>query len=214
MGMRQLPIVTISREFGAGGSLVARLLADELGATIVDESLVTEVARRLAVLERVVTAADERPEPYLDRLLATLSYLAPSSLVGAMARPGEPVASPRSAIASVTQEVVREVGRQGNAVVVGRGGAFILRDHPNARHVFLRASEDARLDAVMRRSVINHATARRRLREMDAARGAYIRELYDADWRNPANYDLVIDTGRLGFAGACRVIVASLRPRP
>lgn len=205
-----MPIVTISREFGAGGSSVARLLAGELGATVVDESLVTEVARRLGVLERVVTAADERPEPYLDRLLAALSYLAPSSVVGALSRPGEPVAGPRAAIVSLTQEVIREVGRQGNAVVVGRGGAFVLRDHANARHVFLRASEEARVEAVMRRSVVNQATARRRLREMDAARGAYVRELYDADWRDPANYDLVLDTGRLGFAGACRVIVASL----
>ncbi len=205
--------MTIEREFGAGGASVARLLADELGATIVDESLVTEVARRLDVLERVVTAADERPEPYLDRLLATLSYLAPSSMVGAMSRPDEPVTSPRAAIAAVTQEVIREVGRQGDAVVVGRGGAFILRDHPNARHVFLRASEEVRVEAVMRRSIVNHDTARRRLREMDAARGAYIRELYAADWHDPANYDLVIDTGRLGFACACRVIVVSLGSR-
>lgn len=205
-----MPIVTISREFGAGGSSVARLLADELGAEVVDESLVTEVARRLGFLERVVTAADERPEPYLDRLLAPLSYLAPSSMVGALSRPGEPLAAPRAAIISLTQEVIREVGRQGNAVVVGRGGAFVLRDHPNARHVLLRASVEARVEAEMRRSVVNDATARRRLREMDAARAAYIRELFDADWRDPANYDLVIDTGRLGFAGACRVIVASL----
>ena len=102
--------------------------------------------------------------------------------------------------------MIREVGRLGNAVVVGRGGAFILRDHPNARHVFLRASEETRIEAVMRRSVVDHATARRRLREMDAARGAYLRKLYEWDWRDPANYDLIIDTGRLGFAGAGRVI--------
>jgi len=212
--MRLVSIVTISREFGAGGSSVARRLADELGSTIVDESLVAEVARRLGVLERTVATADERPEPYLDRLLAALSYLAPASVVGLMSPPTAtlPVSS-STTIASLTQEVIREVGRQGNAVVVGRGGAFILREHPNARHVFLRASEESRLEAVMRRSVVNAATARRRIRDTDAARGRYIRQLYDADWRDPANYDLVIDTGRLGLAGTTAVIVASLETR-
>lgn len=209
--MRTLPIVTISREFGAGGSSVARLLADELGVTIIDESLVVEVAQRLGVLERTVATADERPEPHLDRLLATLSYLAPASVVGLMApRTGAVPVSSRTAIASLTQEVIREVGRQGNAVVVGRGGAFILRDHPNARHVFLRASEESRIEAVMRRSVVSATAARQRIRETDAARGAYIKQLYEADWRDPVNYHLVIDTGRLGLAGTADVILASL----
>jgi cytidylate kinase len=205
-----MPVVTVSRQFGAGGSSVARIVADRLGAELVDGSVIAEVARRLQLPESEVASSDERPEAFVDRLLGALRYLAPS-----MAYPWRPpgreeAIDPRSAIVNLTQELIHEAARVGQVVVVGRGGAFVLRDHPNALHVSLHASEEVRLETIMSRFAINAPTARRRMRKTDADRAAYIRQLYGAEWQDSAHYDLVIDTGRLGYECAADVIVAAI----
>jgi len=53
--------------------------------------------------------------------------------------------------------------------------------------------------------------ARRRLKRVDANRGAYVRQVYDHDWLDPAHYDLVLDTGRIGYERATAAIVAAAR---
>lgn len=209
-----MPIITISREFGAGGSSVAQLVAEELGAELVDAALVNEVARRLEYPEATVASADERPETFVDRLLDSLKYLAPAQALALQRRQSGAVVEPRWEIVNLTQELIREVARQGKAVVVGRGAAFVLRDHPNALHVFLHAAPEVRVEAIKRRLMLNERAARERMRKTDGERAAYIRQLYHADWRDSANYDLAIDTGRLGFSRAAGLVIAATAGEP
>lgn len=208
-----MTVITISREFGAGGSSVARLVADALGADLVDRELVSEVARRLEYPESTVESVDERPPSFADRLLLTLRYLAPAE--GLAMAPDQSGGSlePRIQIVSLTQELIREVARHGNAVIVGRGAAFVLRDHPNAFHVFLRAAEDVRVETVRERLLLSEHAARQRLHRTDAERATYLRRLYHADWQDSAHYDLVIDTGRLGIPRAAELIVETVAKR-
>lgn len=208
-----MAIITISREFGAGGSSVARILAADLAADVVDGALVTEVARRLQVTVPAVEREDERPETFVDRLLATLRYLVPAQDFSWQLQVDGRFVEPRQEMVRLTQELIREVARLGNAVIVGRGGAFILRDHPNALHVFLTAPADVRVETVMGRMMLDEQAARQRMRKADADRAAYIRQLYHADWRDVSNYDLVINTGRFGVARAADLIIDTVARR-
>lgn len=204
-------VITIEREFGAGGRSVGRVVARLLGARLLEGELVAEVARRLGIGEAEVERSDERPDAIVDRLFDSMKYLAPS-MVPPWQPPGqEYVMDPRSAIVRSMQEAVQDAARAGDVVIVGRGGAFLLRDRPGARHVFLHAAEDLRLHVIMRRFMLDARAARARLHSVDAARAAYIRQLHRADWRDPANYDLVLNTGRLGHDRAARVVVATAK---
>jgi len=207
-----MTVVTISRQFGAGGSSVARIVSERLGADLVDGNVIGEVARRLQLRESEVAGSDERPEALVDRLLAAFRHLAPG-MTYAWRPPGqEEAVDPRGAIVNLTQELIREAARAGDVVVVGRGGAFLLKDHPNALHVSLCAAEEARQETIQARLLVNAHTARRRMRTVDAERAAYIRQLYGADCQDSAHYDLVIDTGRLGYGRAADVILAAVGP--
>jgi len=201
-------VITVEREFGAGGRSVGRIVARLLGARLLEGELVGEVARRLGIGEAEVERTDERPEPIVNRLVDNMKYLAPG-----MMPPGQPpghehVMGPRSAIVQSMQAAVQDAARAGDVVIVGRGGAFLLRNQPDARHVFLHAAEDLRLHVIMSQFMLDARTALARLHSVDAGRAAYIRQLYRADWRDPANYDLVLNTGRLGHDRAARVVVA------
>jgi cytidylate kinase len=98
-------------------------------------------------------------------------------------------------------------------VIVGRGGAYVLHDHPGALHVFLRADESTRVKAVMEREHIGEEDARRRVKQTDENRRAYIRQVYGHTWDLPSHYDMVVDTGRLGYEATVDAIVAALKGR-
>jgi cytidylate kinase len=99
-------------------------------------------------------------------------------------------------------------------VIVGRGGAYILRDSPDALHVFLRAAEAVRVKTIMERfQLTSEDEARKRLKQSDENWTAYIRQVYGHDRNHPAHYDMVLDTGRLGYEGVVEAVVAGLEAR-
>ena len=211
-----MPVVTIGRQFGAGGTSVGEMLARELHADLLESRIIDEVAHRLQLPKEEVEAEDEHPGSLLARLLVALGSASTEPLVppeaAAWQPPNtDPAFDTRKAVLEITQHVIQEAARTGNVVIVGRGGAYILRDFPGALHVFLRASEAVRVKAIMARyNITSEEDARKRLKRTDENWTAYIKQVYGHDRNLAAHYDLVLDTGRLGYEKAVRVIVAAL----
>lgn len=204
-------VITIAREFGAGGEQVGRLVADRLGWKFLDRHLVSEVARQLALSEDFVDRHDERRASFLDRLLQQLAgadFSSPQEPSIWTPPFQDPAFDPARAVLQLTQEAVRSAAAAGNCVIVGRGSTYILRGHEGVLSVFLRAKAEARLRLVKELFNLDDEAARKRIRETDANRAAYIREVYGHDWLNPHHYDMVLDSGVIGFAGAAAAIVA------
>jgi cytidylate kinase len=214
-----MPVITIGRQYGAGGATVGRMLADRLKADFLDSKIIDEVARRLQLPKEEVEAEDEQPGSLLARLLVALGNASTEPLIPAEAAAWSPPnASPafdtRKAVLQITQHVIEEAARSGNVVIVGRGGAYILRDMPKALHIFLRAPESVRVKAVMERlNIASEDEARRRLKQTEENWTAYIRQVYGHDRTHPAHYDMVLDAGRLGHEATVEAVLAALRHR-
>jgi CMP/dCMP kinase len=206
-----MPVVTISRQFGAGGSTVAAIVAAELGAQVVDKALIDEVARRLDISPREVEAEDERPRALLERLVRSFSTLEPAMGTGWQPPYSDPLFDPRKAVVELTEQVIRDVAAGGNVVIVGRGAGFCLRDQPGVFRVFLRAPGEVRVKTLIGRLGLGEGDVRRKMHETDANRAAYIHQLYKRDWCDPDEYDLIINTARLGYQAAAEVILRGLR---
>jgi cytidylate kinase len=214
-----MPVITVGRQFGAGGATVGRMLAERLHADFLDSNIIDEVARRLQLPKEEVEAEDERPGSLLARLLVALGSASSEPLIPPEATAWTPPnAAPtfdtRKAVLMITQHVIQEAARGGNVVIVGRGGAYILRDFPGALHVFLRASEAARVKTIMQRfNITSEDEARRRMKQADENWTAYIKQVYGHDRNHPAHYDMVLDTGRLGYDTAVEAILVALKER-
>jgi cytidylate kinase len=214
-----MPVITVGRQFGAGGATVGRMLAERLRADFLDSNIIDEVARRLQLPKEEVEAEDEHPGSLLARLLVALGSASSEPLIPPEATAWTPPnAAPtfdtRKAVLTITQHVIQEAARGGNVVIVGRGGAYILRDFPGALHVFLRASEAVRLKTIMQRfNIASEDEAKRRLKQSDENWTSYIRQVYGHDRNHPAHYDMVLDTGRLGYETTVEAILAALRER-
>ena len=214
-----MPVITIGRQFGAGGATVGHMLAMRLKADFLNAQIIDEVARRLELPKEDVEAEDEQPGSLLARLLVALGSASTEPLIPAESAAWTPPnAAPtfdtRKAVLEITQHVIEEAARGGNVVIVGRGGAYILRSHPDALHIFLRAAEAVRLKAIKARyDIASDDEARRRLKQTDENWTAYIKQVYGHDRNHPAHYDMVLDTGRLGYEGTIEVVMAALESR-
>jgi cytidylate kinase len=214
-----MPVITIGRQFGAGGATVGHMLSERLKADLIDSLIIDEVARRLQLPKEEVEAEDEHPGSLLARLLVALGSASSEPLIPPEATAWTPPnAAPtfdtRKAVLQITQHVIQEAARAGNVVIVGRGGAYILRDFPGALHVFLRASEAARIRTIMQRfNITSEEEAKKRMKQADENWTSYIRQVYGHDRNHPAHYDMVLDTGRLGYDTTVEAILVAVKER-
>ena len=201
-----MPVITISRQFGAAGVPVGRALADRFKAEFLDRAIVAQAALRSGVPEDELESYDERMPTFWQRFASALAVSAPEPQIPSLPYsdyvPGIGV---HERLVAITRTVIEEAAERGNAVILGRGAAFILAGRPGVLHVQLHASLDARVRYLLARveSIPDQTRPEERsLRELcvsvDAARAEYVRRLFGVDWRDVTNYDLAIDTGRLG----------------
>lgn len=198
-------LITISRQFGAGGSAVARRVAERLGWQVVDNELVEAVAERVGLTPGEVAEREERAPSFLERLTRTLASQNPELFPPAG---GTVQDLDEAALVRVTETVVAEVARKGKVVLVGRAAPAVVGQVEGCLHVKLVAARDVRVRAVCDRFGIEPDEARQRLEEKDAHRLRYHREYYNRDWNDPVNYHMVLNSGLLGLDGAADVIVA------
>lgn len=201
-------IITISRQFGAGGADVARLVADRLGWSLVDNELIGKVASRAGLPPEEVAEREERAPGFIERLARTLAssvpeFVAPES--------GTVPDLTEERLVQVTEAVVADLARQGNVVLVGRAAPAVLATVPGALHVQIVAPLPWRISRVMERHQLDARAAEQRIHDVDANRARYHKQYYRRDWTDPTNYHLVLNTGALGVDGAAEVILQRVR---
>jgi cytidylate kinase len=204
-----MTLVTLSAPYGAGGSQVGPLVAEELGVPFVDRAVPTRVAERLAMPVERALRSDQSVGGWLARSSIWLGHI--GSALSAVPPPGETGDEDR--FRRETEEVLREYAAGPGAVVLGRAGAIVLRDVPGALHVRLEGAPEARVLQAMRLEGVDRATAERRRDEVDDAREAYVRHFYRADPADTRLYHLVIDSTVLPLPACAQLIAGAARAR-
>jgi cytidylate kinase len=197
-------VVTVSASYGAGGSQIAPRLAERLDLPLLDRAIPTAVAERLAVPLGDAEAHDEAVRSVLERLLLRF---APAAQTFAGASPAPEIVDERSYL-RCTEDVIRERAAHG-AVILGRAGAVVLRDEPDALHVRLDGPRERRLAQAMALNGIDRETAERVMRETDRARETYVQQFYGVDAHTSELYHLMIDSTKIGLDACVDLIAAA-----
>jgi cytidylate kinase len=187
------PVITLSREPGSGGRLVAQGVAERLGLDLFHKEVLHAMASSAKVSTQVLATLDERGLNTLEDLMATLvneRHLWPDEYAHHLIK------------------VVGAIGRHGNAILVGRGANFIL---PADRRFRIRviAPLEFRVQSVAHTYDIDMEEARRRVTRTDADRKAFVRKYFNADIANPLHYDMVLNTGVLSIDHAVAAVCAA-----
>jgi cytidylate kinase len=202
-----VPIITVSRLFGSGGSDVAARVAALLGWTLLDDDLVNEVAERLGLTVAEVRAREERVPSLAARLTDALALSAPE----VQPVTGEYLVPLAERMIAVTRRVIEDHVARGPVVVVGRGAQATLAARGDAMHVFCYAPRVALVQRVMAREGLSPPAAEQRVDHVNQQRAQSVKRFYDRDWRAPENYHMCLNTDWLGVEGTAQTIARAAR---
>jgi cytidylate kinase len=183
-------VLTLSRELGAGDTGFAPTLADRLGLRVYDRELLEQEAIRLGVREAEVELVDEQPAGIFERF-----------------RPGSLYQRYFEALG----RLMNELAARGDVLLVGRGGSRFLRDHPGAFHVRLVAPPEVRARRVMEHRWLREGPAHQLIAKSDDQRRRFYASSFGADWADPLEYHVTVNSGRLGPAAVDLIALAAGR---
>lgn len=180
-------IITIARQCGSGGLVIGETLAARFGLPLYTKQSLTEMARRRSLTDRLSDFLDEHP---VDSLLFAITQ---SDGMGHVTE------HTRNAMASL-------VGDTGG-VVIGRCGNFIFGDRPDCVSLFLKGDRCKRVEFIAAYNSLPPQDAADFVDRNDESRRAYHSYYTGQTWGLAANYDLCLDSNRLGFDRAVDLIV-------
>jgi cytidylate kinase len=197
-------LLTIEREYGSGAASIAASLAEHLGWKLWDHLLTEEIARIAQVDPSAVHRCDERMDSRIHRLAKVFwrgSYERSTPL-------GTQIFD-TDRMVSMMQDIMDGIAKEGNAVIVGRGAPYFLRDHADAFHVFLYAP---RSEKIRRTMAEGHSLedAEDLVDSVDRERIAYVKHYFNADWPTRSLYHMMINTA-VGNEAVLKTILETMR---
>lgn len=204
-----MPGVTVSAGYGAGGSMVAPLVAEKLGLQLLDRAISSTVASQLQVSVAEAEAGAPR-RSLVERLLSFMTPLASDAVAAASDIDPLKLNDEGAAFRDEAERIMREAFASG-AVVLGRAGAAAFRDAPDILRVRLFGPVEQRIAQAARIENVDEDTARERMNQVDGARDQYVRRLYRISVDDPEVFNLQIDSTVIPLAGCADLIVAAYR---
>lgn len=185
-----MSVITISREFGSGGDVIARQVAQALGCHFVDQKFVSTILGQYGYVE-------------FDKEYASLPTF--------WERFDAQREKHRDVMMNMLNRVIRAIAQHGNVVILGRSGFEILGGFADVLHVRLQAPFPVRVQRVMNEEQMTAEQAEKTVKQNDKVRIAFVEEFYRVPWNAIHAFDLVINTGKIAPATAITWIVAAAR---
>jgi cytidylate kinase len=183
-------VITIEREYGAGGGVIAEKLAARLGWKLWDQLLTQEIARRMDCECHDVERHEERRDPAYYRLLKAFMR---GSHEGSQNAPRLKMVD-TDCVREVAQKLLPEIAKAGNCVIVGRGSAYYLGDRPDAFHVFVYAPFQEKVRRLQARGK-SEKEAMELAETVDRDRADFIKRYFDVEWPGRHRFHLMVNSG-------------------
>jgi cytidylate kinase len=190
-----LRVITVSRQAGSGGHMLATRLAGILGFEFVDRQVIDYITQNTGAREKLIESLDSRTQSGVDLWVEGV-------LRGRYVD--------RSEYTNWLIKSITAMAEHGNTVILGRAGNVILRER-GGLHVRVVAPRDRRVANLIEHAGITQAEAEERVRELDEQRRKLYADDFGADIDNPLDYHLVINTGRMTQAGALEMVLGAWR---
>jgi cytidylate kinase len=196
-----IKIITIEREYGCGGGVIAKKIADRLGWTLWDQRMTSEIARHSHCMSSEVEKREERVDPLYYRLFKSILR---GSFEGNLNLHQLQLLDADS-IWQITKEVTQRAASTGNSVIVGRGSQLFLRDREDTLRIFLYAPTEAKVRRLIAEGM-KEKEAEESVKTVDADRAAFIDRYFHVEWPNRSIYHAMLNT-ELGDEGVISIVL-------
>ncbi len=200
-------VITLEREYGAGGGEIAEKLAMRLGWKLWDQLLTEEIARRMGCACSAVEEHEERRDPVYYRLAKSFMR---GSFEGSLNAPRLRLVD-TECVREIVQKMMPQIADAGNCVIVGRGSAYYLGGRADAFHVFIYAPFPERVRRLRARGK-SEKEAIELAETVDRDRADFIKKYFDIEWPGRHRFHLMVNSG-LGEDTAVEVILDAVAER-
>ncbi|MBS4029837.1 MAG: cytidylate kinase-like family protein [Clostridiales bacterium] len=181
-----MAVITISRQFGAGGEVLARLVASELGYRLVDRGAIVEALKEMGMSPNIIRLDEQAVK-------------------------GEDLEKRRRFYLTALHEFLIDLADKESFVLVGRGGQFLFKDRPDAFNILVTAPFNQRVQWIKEIYGLGRKPASLLVREQDRRKKRYLRQVFGRTWQDVEIYDLVVNTKTLTPLGAANLAIQAAR---
>ncbi|MBS6956833.1 MAG: cytidylate kinase-like family protein [Enterocloster asparagiformis] len=195
-------VITVERQYGSGGRLTGKRLAEELGIHFYDEEILKMTSETSAIGEQYYRLADEKAGNNL--LYRIVTGMKPE--LTEPVRDGDNITSPEN-LFRFQSSVIRKLAGQESCIIVGRCGNYVLQDQlDDVIRIFVYADTVTRVRRVIEVDQVDEREALRRMKRIDKERKEYHRYFTGREWMDMENYDLPINASRIDYDQMIKLI--------
>ncbi|MCQ2608491.1 MAG: cytidylate kinase-like family protein [Bacteroidales bacterium] len=196
-------IISIGRQFGSGGRVIGKALAQKLGIEYYDKELLLLAAKESGIASEFFEQKDEKSHTFFEQAIDFIStghFFNDSILSG-------------DRLFKIQSDAILKLAQEKSCVIVGRCSDYILRDNPNCVSIFLHSSDSDRAQRISKRLNISEEEAIEKMRNEDKKRANYYNFYSNKTWGESKTYDLSIDVSKIGEDQTIEIILQYLRIR-
>lgn len=185
-------IITIARQFGSGGKTIGQMLADSLGINCYERELIRMASDDSGISEALFGESDEK--------IKTNSFFKFKNIYkGQLISPESAGFTSQANLFNYQAKVITQLAEKESCVIIGRCADYILKDNPNVCSVFIHADKDFCRKMALERVSIPEKDIDKYIEKIDNYRGEYYKAYTGNNWYDLRNYDLCLDSSKLGF---------------
>ena len=200
-------VITIARQYGSGGKTVGKMLAEDLGIHFYDREIIRLASDESGISEQLFGAADETPKSGI------LGRIAQKIYTGEVLPPDSDDFASTDNLFNYQAKIIKQIAEEESCVIIGRCADFVLKDYDNVISVVVHGPFDFCLKEAMKKFSKTEDEMRRFIQKKDKYRGDYYKYHTGQEWYDARNYDLCLDSSKLGFEGCVEAIKAYAKVR-
>lgn len=198
-------IITVGRQIGSGGRIIAGMLAEEFGCSLYDKEILNLAAKESGFCEKFFEQNDEKKGFFRSLFHVHTPYVSDNSFYSNKFS--------QESLFQFQSDAIIKAAEKGACVFVGRCADYVLRNRRNVFNIFITADTVQRINAVCRRMDCDRATARKIIADGENSRSSYYNYYTGKRWGHSESYDLCINSGLLGHEGTAEFIAEVVRKK-
>ncbi len=200
-------VITIARQYGSGGRLIGKMLSEELGIPYYDRQLLQLASDESGINEKFFANADEKVKG------SALFRIAKKVYTGEKIPADKEDVISNDRLFNYQAKIIKELAEEDSCVLIGRCADYVLKDFDNVISVFIHADEEKCAERIREIRKMDAKELRKHMAEVDKRRGTYYKYYTGQEWTDARNYDICLDSGKLGYRGCVEAIKQQIELR-
>ena len=197
-----MAVITISRQFGTGAFSVAEFVSEKLGYKLYDRSILNHIAQEMNVSIRWAEYFDKQMGSKFQKILSSKFG---KRKIESIVNSNNELLNDKTYIDNIVK-AINMFAKEGNAVIVGRAGQFILSNRDNVYHILLVSKKEDRIKFLAETHEATYEWATRTVKDEDSRRQNIYRIFGHENYDDPINYNMVINMSKVKLKTACKLI--------